>query len=201
LNEKAVLIGQDIKFSEYGSREKTILFTDKSNLIKSYKNFYSEKDCVNLIIKAENNFAEACEVFNNMFKRIEAAGGIVRNEKQEYLFIKRLGVWDLPKGKLHKNEPIPEGALREVTEETGLSELKITKQLSSTFHIYTDRKGNEVLKETYWFEMICTEDQPLVPQLEEDITEVRWFSEKELHIPMANTYASLRSLLETYCNL
>ena len=201
MNEKAVLIGQDIKFSEYGSREKTILFTDKSNLIKSYKNFYSEKDCVNLIIKAENNFAEACEVFNNMFKRIEAAGGIVRNEKQEYLFIKRLGVWDLPKGKLHKNEPIPEGALREVTEETGLSELKITKQLSSTFHIYTDRKGNEVLKETYWFEMICTEDQPLVPQLEEDITEVRWFSEKELHIPMANTYASLRSLLETYCNL
>jgi 8-oxo-dGTP pyrophosphatase MutT (NUDIX family) len=201
LNEKAVLICQDIKLPEQSSNEKTIVFTDKSNLIKSYKSFYSDKDCVNLRIKADKNFAEACEVFNTMFKRIEAAGGIVRNNNQEYLFIKRLGFWDLPKGKLHKKENIRDGALREVTEETGLTARTITKQLPSTFHIYTDRKGIEILKETYWFEMICTEDQPLVPQLEEDITEVRWFSQAELHVPLSNTYASLRSLLENYCSL
>lgn len=201
MNEKVVSICQDINLSEYSSGEITIDFTDKTNLIKSYKSFYSNKECVNLRIKAGKNFAEACEVFNSMFKYIEAAGGIVRNEKQEYLFIKRLGIWDLPKGKLHKKEPVHEGALREVTEETGLSELIITRQLSSTFHIYTDRKGKEVLKKTYWFEMMCTEDQPLVPQLEEDITEVRWFSQEDLHLAMANTYTSLRSLLENYSYL
>jgi ADP-ribose pyrophosphatase YjhB (NUDIX family) len=190
-----------MNFSEFNPNEMMIDFTDKSNLINSYKSFYSDKDCVNLRIKAENNFSEACEVFNNMFKRVEAAGGIVRNEKQKYLFIKRLGVWDLPKGKLHKKENIKAGALREVTEETGLSALTITKQLPSTFHIYTDIKGNEVLKETYWFEMMCTENQKLVPQLEEDITEVMWFSQADLHIPMANTYASLRSLLENYTEI
>lgn len=133
-----------------------------------------------------------------MFTRIEAAGGIVRNQKTEYLFIKRLGIWDLPKGKLHKGEPIQDGALREVTEETGLTNLKITQQLPSTFHIYTDRKGREILKETYWFEMMCTKEQQLVPQLEEDITEVKWFQPSELRIATQNTYASLRQLLESY---
>jgi ADP-ribose pyrophosphatase YjhB (NUDIX family) len=133
-----------------------------------------------------------------MFTRIEAAGGIVRNPQEEYLFIKRLGVWDLPKGKLHKKEALQDGALREVTEETGLTNLTIAKQLPSTFHIYTDRKGREILKETYWFEMMCNKDQKLVPQLEEDITEVKWFSAGELNIPLHNTYASLRLLLESY---
>jgi ADP-ribose pyrophosphatase YjhB (NUDIX family) len=133
-----------------------------------------------------------------MFIRIEAAGGIVRNQQEEYLFIKRMGIWDLPKGKLHKKEPVQVGALREVTEETGLTNLNISKQLPSTYHIYMNRKGREILKETYWFEMMCNKDQQLVPQLEEDITEVRWFQAIELNIPLHNTYASLRQLLESY---
>jgi ADP-ribose pyrophosphatase YjhB (NUDIX family) len=133
-----------------------------------------------------------------MFTRVEAAGGIVRNAEEKYLFINRLGIWDLPKGKLHKKETVQEGALREVTEETGITSLTITRQLPSTFHIYTDRKGNEVLKETYWFEMWCNEDQKLIPQLEEEITEVKWFATDELNIPVQKTYASLRHLLSGY---
>jgi ADP-ribose pyrophosphatase YjhB (NUDIX family) len=109
-----------------------------------------------------------------------------------------LGVWDLPKGKLHKKEAISDGALREVEEETGLTNLTLTKQITSTFHIYTDRKGREILKETYWFEMMCEGPQNPVPQLEEDITEVKWFSEATLDIPIKNTYASLRNLMESY---
>ncbi len=173
-------------------------YTGKASLIKAYKLFCQDEDCLKLIIKADNNFPEACRFFNTMFKRIEAAGGIVRNQHKEYLFIKRLGFWDLPKGKLYKKEAIRDGALREVTEETGLTNLIITKQLPSTCHIYTDRKGKEVLKETYWFEMFSKEDQMLVPQLEEDITEVKWFSSGDLNIPLQNTYASLRQLLESY---
>lgn len=133
-----------------------------------------------------------------MFTSIKAAGGMVRNQNDEYLFIKRLGIWDLPKGKLHKKESIQSCALREVTEETGLKGLRITRELSSTFHIYTERTGIEVLKETFWFEMMCNKDQQLVPQLEEDITEVKWFNANELNIPMQNTYASIRQLLKSY---
>ena len=173
-------------------------FTDKFSLIEAYKRFCENSECLNLIIKTRENFNEACVTFNSLFKRIEAAGGIVRNSKKEFLFIKRLGIWDLPKGKLHKAESKEDGALREVMEETGLSGLTITKQLPSTFHIYTDRKGNEILKETYWFEMMCSDDQNLVPQVEEDITEVKWFSSANLDIPVQNTYASLRYLLDSY---
>ncbi len=44
------------------------------------------------------------ETFFKNFKVIEAAGGIVQNEKKDILFIYRLGKWDLPKGKIEKGE-------------------------------------------------------------------------------------------------
>jgi ADP-ribose pyrophosphatase YjhB (NUDIX family) len=193
-----ITISQDDRYKEYGSNEMTIDFTDKSILAEAYTRFCMDSDCINLVIKSGKNYKEACKSFNKMFTRIEAAGGIVRNQKKEYLFIKRFGIWDLPKGKLHKKEPFQDGALREVTEETGLNSLTITKQLPSTYHIYIDKKGREILKETYWFEMMCNEDQQLIPQLEEDITEVKWFTDRDLNIPMQNTYASLRYLLQNY---
>jgi hypothetical protein len=53
-------------------------------------------------------------------KIIKAAGGLVKNGKGEYLFIHRLGKWDLPKGKIEENEKMSEGAVREVEEECGI---------------------------------------------------------------------------------
>jgi len=175
-----------------------IRFTDKTALAEAYKRFYSEEHCIQLNIEAKDFFTDACKSFNSLFTRIEAAGGIVRNPNNDCLFIKRLGRWDLPKGKLHKKESAEKGAIREVMEETGITDLRITKKLPSTFHIYTDRKGKEVLKETFWFEMTCERNQILIPQTEEDITEVRWFSADELFIPLHDTYASLKNLLEHY---
>jgi len=200
LNDRAVTICSDIN-SESGSKEMIMDFSGKTSIVNAYRQFYADQEIKTLFIKTGQDFNPACKAFNGLFTRIEAAGGIVRNEMQELLFIKRLGIWDLPKGKLHKNENPEQGALREVTEETGLINLKISKQLPSTYHIYTDRKGNEILKETFWFEMSCSENQNLVPQLEEDITEVKWFSIADLKIPVQNTYASLQNLLESYIHL
>ena len=197
MKNRAVTIYQDINMPENKPDEITIQFTNSAVLEREYKRFYENLDCANLKIKTDN-FDEACKAFNSLFRIIKAAGGIVRNNKNEYLFIKRMDIWDLPKGKLHKNELIAAGALREVNEETGLTGLTITKQLPSTFHIYTDRKGVEVLKETFWFIMMCHELQNLIPQVEEDITEVKWFSDDSLIIPFQNTYASIRHLLENY---
>jgi len=198
LNDKAVIIDQNPIISDLVPGEMSIYFSGSPALEKDYALFCADADCAVLKIYAGENFDEACIAFTNFFTPVIAAGGIVRNFNNEYLFIKRLGLWDLPKGKLNKNETKTDGAIREVNEETGLVNLTITKQLPSTFHIYTDRKGNDVLKETYWFEMYCDRQQQLVPQLEEDITEVRWFTKDELHIPVNHTYASLRNLLEDY---
>jgi len=197
LNERTVTICRDV-VSESVTNGIIFPFTDDASLVKIYNEFCTDSQQRNLLILAKENFTEAKSAFDRMFTLVKAAGGIVRNQETELLFIKRMGTWDLPKGKLHDNEPVEYGAIREVTEETGLTGITITKQLPSTFHIYTDRKGREILKETVWFEMMCHADQNLVPQLEEDITEVKWFGRNELNVPLANTYASLQHLLSDY---
>ncbi len=133
--------------------------------------------------------------FSSAFKVIEAAGGLVKNKKGEYLFIFRNGKWDLPKGKLDKGETVRAAALREVEEECGIGKLKIVKELNSTYHTYHE-KEKAILKRTYWFEMSCEDDTNLVPQQEEGITEVKWLSKNELDQVYANTYESVKEVLK-----
>ena len=61
------------------------------------------------------------EDFQGLYKIIEAAGGVVFNEKNEILMIYRLKTWDLPKGKIEKGETPADAAFREVCEETNNS--------------------------------------------------------------------------------
>ena len=64
---------------------------------------------------------------------ITAAGGLVQNNEGAFLLIYRRGFWDLPKGKLDLGESIPECAVREVQEETGLQTLDLGPFLCSFF--------------------------------------------------------------------
>lgn len=135
--------------------------------------------------------------FFRHFTLIEAAGGIVQNEKKELLFIFRKGKWDLPKGKLDNKEEAATAAQREVSEETGVNGLKLKKQVGETYHIY-DEFGKHILKRTKWFHFSCKSGQDFVPQTDEDITEVKWISTKEIKKPMSNTYATIRDILTTF---
>ena len=60
------------------------------------------------------------ELFLKKIKLVKAAGGIVINSKGQTLFIFRNNKWDLPKGRLEKNENLEVAAVREVEEETGV---------------------------------------------------------------------------------
>ncbi|QBO58701.1 NUDIX hydrolase [Chryseobacterium salivictor] len=120
------------------------------------------------------------EDFTKMFKVIEAAGGVVSNQKEEILFIRRLGKWDLAKGKIEKGESLEQAALREIEEETGLKELILEDYLNTTFHIYTERNGKKILKTTYWFSVSYIGTSDPVPQTEEGISEVSWKNEKQI---------------------
>jgi len=135
------------------------------------------------------------ENFSKRFKFIEAAGGLVLNDKGKVLMIHRLGVWDLPKGKIEKSEFPSNAAAREIKEECGIGKLKIIKELPSTYHIY-EMKGKKYLKRTYWFLMTCSDDSKPVPQAEENIDEVRWMSKTRMKgINSKNTYASILEVL------
>jgi len=138
--------------------------------------------------------------FKSHFVEIPAAGGLVKNADGSLLFIKRLGVWDIPKGKIEKKETPELAAIREVEEECGLSGLQIIKQLDSTFHIYRSPylsfPKDLVLKETKWFLMSYSGSETPVPQTEENIEEVVWFSPTDLDQVYSNTYSSLIDFLE-----
>lgn len=128
------------------------------------------------------------------YKFIEAAGGIVEKDGK-YLFIKRHGLWDIPKGKLEKGENVEQGAIREIEEECGLVKPSIKCHLIDTWHTY-EHKGKNVLKKTYWFLLKSNQVvENLVPQLEEAITEVKYFSKLDFHEILENTYDSIKDVL------
>lgn len=111
------------------------------------------------------NIDEIWEDFSHMFKVVEAAGGVVKNQNGELLFIHRIGKWDLPKGKIEQGESLEQAALREIEEETGLKELILEDFLNNTFHIYTERNGEKILKTTYWFKVGYVGNETPKPQI------------------------------------
>ena len=132
--------------------------------------------------------------FKSNFKTIKAGGGLVHNEKGELLFIFRLNKWDLPKGKLDPGETIQQCALREVEEECNLKNIELHHRICKTYHTYTTSK-NYMLKKSYWYLMSVEGSQKLIPQRKENITAVKWFSPRNLHKPLSNTYGAIREVL------
>ena len=133
------------------------------------------------------------ENFASNYTQIKAAGGVVRNGKQELLMIYRRGKWDFPKGKVEENEKVHIAAIREVGEETGVENLSITEELPSTFHTYIEN-GISILKQTHWYEMVAKETPEPTPQTEEDITEVKWVSILQVSDLLKDSYPSLSDL-------
>jgi 8-oxo-dGTP pyrophosphatase MutT (NUDIX family) len=139
------------------------------------------------------------KAFFKHFTPVTAAGGVVENEKGEILLIFRRGKWDLPKGKLDKGETIEQCALREVMEETGLSNVVLKHPLTITYHTY-DEFGKHILKDSHWFQMTVSGKQELTPQTEEDIHEIKWVKKNELNKYFENTYPSVKEVLEILLN-
>ena len=115
-----------------------------------------------------------------------SAGGVVYNPAlKKILLIKDFAdKWALPKGWIEKGETEEQAALREVSEETGLKNLKILEKLGETEYFYTAthnrdyglKKGERVHKHVIFF-LMETLDEKLVPQWE--IKGAEWFSVEE----------------------
>ncbi len=131
------------------------------------------------------------------FKYKIAAGGIVENEAGKILLMKRLGKWDLPKGKLDQGETIEECALREIEEETGAAELMVKSSFAETYHTYY-RNDRWIIKHTHWYVVKCQDDSRLSPQEEEDIDQVAWVDHRSIDLLKINTYPAIRKLLKLY---
>ena len=121
-----------------------------------------ELDRVHAGVFFHPDLEELKKAFYKKFTIVQAAGGLVVNERKEILMIFRRGKWDLPKGKLDKGETLADCAVREVEEETGLQKIKLISPLIITYHTY--HEGTKfILKESHWYNMKVSGEQKLIP--------------------------------------
>lgn len=179
------------------STQNNVLFISDENLIKVDTILNALKTDKKEVVILVDNIDHAKDIFFTHFINIEAAGGIVQNEKKEILFIFRRGKWDLPKGKIENDETPEICAAREIEEETGVKNLILKHKIGETYHIY---KENEtmILKTSHWFYFISNEQQDTAAQTEEDISEVKWIHTRSIKEPMANTYQNIRDILSVF---
>ena len=141
-----------------------------------------------------DNIIKLKEVFFKHFSLIQAAGGVVKNELDQILFIFRKGKWDLPKGKRDGNEIPKECALREVKEETGLVKVKTGKRICTSYHTYHEF-GKHIIKETEWFNMTSISQQKLSPQEEEGIQKIEWVDTLKIPEKLENSFPLIADVL------
>jgi 8-oxo-dGTP pyrophosphatase MutT (NUDIX family) len=189
-----LLISEDIEVS---AEKKMIMHAgmpeDIEPLVFLIKNHLIKTD-VNVICadpKAVFSF------FKKKFLFINAAGGIVKNSSNELLFIYKQNHWDLPKGKIDRGEKKKAAAMREVTEECGISKLEITAKVAKTYHV-AKLRSRYFLKKTNWYEMICSDPDNLKPDAGEGITDLKWINPNRDAKIADSLYRSLKDLILPY---
>ena len=135
-------------YKVFVNEKKLLLSKQSENLEKTlgYENVTTLEIALDLLentsVKELNVFGENIDEiwaeFQGFFRIIEAAGEIVNNPDGKVLFIKRLGKWDLPKGKMEKGESREESAVREIEEETGLKDVELVRFINTTYYIYIE---------------------------------------------------------------
>lgn len=195
INQKTVIFTGTAQFDSQLINNKNVLSIQSTVFTKANLNLLLTDNKQNMFIICKH-LEKVWKDFTKKMKVIKAGGGLVLNKKHEMLFIYRRGKWDLPKGKLDTGEKIETCALREVKEECGIKSLRIDSKLCNTYHVYF-LKEKPVLKITSWFLMHLTKKEPLIPQIEEDITDIRFISMKKYKATIKKkTFPLIAGLIE-----
>ena len=168
---------------------------DKKTL-KDFTKFLKANPLVREVEICSDDIERTWMTYCMNYFEVVSAGGVVVNQRGNVLWILRNGHWDIPKGKVEMGEKLEEAALREVTEETGISDIKIKDDLITTYHTY-EIDGVVHLKTTFWYAMVhAMGDTKGIPQDIEGITEVRWM---KLPVPdkvWSSSFGSIRLVIE-----
>jgi len=98
-------------------------------------------------------------------------------EPQVLLIKDSYGRWIWPKGHIEEGEEPEDAARREVSEETGLKELKILDEIGRQEYWFA-LKGERIFKTVYVFLIEASANEKLHIQVEE-IRDGRWFSPED----------------------
>jgi 8-oxo-dGTP pyrophosphatase MutT (NUDIX family) len=111
------------------------------------------------------------------------AGGVVYRHGSagvEILMIQdRLGRWTIPKGHVEEGERLEQTALREVEEETGLTEFRLGEKLDK-LHFFYRKEGKLIFMTTHVYLMEALGDtDAVVAEDSEGIVDAKWFPAEE----------------------
>jgi 8-oxo-dGTP pyrophosphatase MutT (NUDIX family) len=104
-----------------------------------------------------------------------SAGGIIINDRKQVLLINEGdGFWGLPKGRIENNEDALVAAMREIKEETGLSDIVFIKELGSyqRHPVISDVEDQSELKNITLFQFRTSQT---IPMSNEENNECAWF--------------------------
>jgi 8-oxo-dGTP pyrophosphatase MutT (NUDIX family) len=178
------------RLQKYGLFHK---FYDTGELYKIITHFQSDKSIQAINIYCPD-IAHLWKMFRIYFTEVGAAGGLVKHTSGRYLFIEKKGKLDLPKGHIEIGEETEKCALREVSEECGITGHSIVKPIYPSYHTYS-WEGISYLKKTSWFLMKFDGDMITEPQLSEGITKVEWLFPDELNSIKSSAWLSLMDLI------
>jgi 8-oxo-dGTP pyrophosphatase MutT (NUDIX family) len=189
-NRFIVLSPEPDRLQKYGLFHK---FIDTYELYKLISDFQSDKSihCINIY---GTDIKHLWKIFRIYFNEVEAAGGLVKHTGGKYLFIEKKGRLDLPKGHIEPGEEAEACALREVSEECGISGHYIIKPVTPSYHTYS-WEGISYLKKTNWFLMAYDGEMITEPQAEEGITKVEWLLPDEFSKVKGNVWLSLMEVI------
>ncbi len=192
-NQKPIVLTTSLISPKGDSPFFYVKFTNKKFIVNALKSKKTKK-----LYLYHSKEDKLWDYFFNMFKLIEAAGGLVRNfETNHYLFIFRNKKWDLPKGRINKNEAIKNAAIREVQEETGVENLSIIKTLNTTYHIFKKNRKYR-LKKTFWYLMDTNYDGELFPEIKEGIEKAIWVEKSSIASLKKNMYQNINLIVSNY---
>ena len=189
-NQKPIILSTEIIKNDDSCPLFYIKFSVAEKIISALK-----KKSISSVILYHPKKEKLIMHLNKLFPIVEAAGGLVINQLNQFLFIYRNKKWDLPKGRIRKSELIIDAAVREVEEETSVKDLIVKKPLPITYHIFK-RNTKYKLKKTYWHLMKTSYNGKLVPQLTEGIERAVWKDKDEIQSVMKNVYINIEGLIK-----
>jgi 8-oxo-dGTP pyrophosphatase MutT (NUDIX family) len=178
------------RLQKYGLFHK---FYDTKELYKIIADFQSNKRLTSVNVYGPD-IKHLWKIFRIYFTEVGAAGGLVKHTSGRYLFIEKKGKLDLPKGHIEQGEEPNACALREVSEECGITGHTILKPICPSYHTYS-WEGISYLKKTSWYLMKYDGEMIMEPQKSEGITKVEWLFPDELNSKKSSAWLSLMDLI------
>jgi len=200
INESPLILTQTSDLGDETAFERSLIhakYRDKPKMLLNYIELLEKNKHHEGIIIQADDVRKLWKDFKSLYFYLKAGGGLVINPFGKVLLIFRRGVWDLPKGKQDPGETLAQTAVREVREETGLSDLHIEERLDNGYHCYLMSK-QRTLKRTRWYLMQTQSPDQLVLQKEEGIQDAAWFDPKEIPTLQMPMYNNIRDVLIRY---